>query len=171
MSYIALGIFTYKYFTMIPKHFQKVNKTFWNCFKLFIYFWAFFLFSTYDEVEKNKKCTKRRRIRKSLVEKPSLMTIKLSLMVKNKKYFSMVISYSSTFEYFLSSSPLMHKWRKEGEKKFVEKPSLMTIELSLVVKKICLASICTNCFSYDVQKYIIKHANSTNKGLRKTISY
>ena len=28
----------------------------------------------------------------------------------------MVISYSSTFEYFPSSSPLMHKWRKEGKK-------------------------------------------------------
>ena len=47
----------------------------------------------------------------------------------------MVISYSSTFEYFSSSSPLMHKCK--GRKKSLgEKPSLMTIELSLVVKNI-----------------------------------
>ena len=36
------------------KTFKKVNKTFWNCFKLFIYFLHFSFFSTYDKVEKKK---------------------------------------------------------------------------------------------------------------------
>ena len=49
---------------------------------------------------------------------------------KNK--ISIVISYSSTFECFSFSSSFMHKWRRR--KKVFEKPSLMTIELSLVVK-------------------------------------
>lgn len=100
------------------------------------------------------------------------MTIKLSLVVKNKKkYFSMVITIHLILSIFLLLLHLSISEERKEKKRFVEKPSLMTIELSLVVKKICLASICTNCFSYDVQKYIIKHANSTNKGLRKNISY
>ena len=47
----------------------------------------------------------------------------------------MVMSYSSTFEYF--SSSFFHLCiSEEKKKKKFEKPSLMTIELSLVVKNI-----------------------------------
>ena len=52
---VVLRFFHLQVFHNDTKTFKKVNKTFWNCFKLFIYFLHFSFFSTYDKVEKKKK--------------------------------------------------------------------------------------------------------------------